>query len=72
MSSPEPFSNIAVSLGEDVLAASGLLTAIYHPIFFLILLVVFIGLLICLLPKLWRGIRMVFARVLRTKAAPRD
>lgn len=68
--SPEPFSNIGVSLGEDVLVASGLLTAIYHPIIFLVLLVVFIGLLIWLLPKLWRGIRLVFARVFGQQAAP--
>ncbi|MBP7081505.1 MAG: DUF4126 domain-containing protein [Rhodocyclaceae bacterium] len=68
--SPEPFSNIGVSLGEDVLVASGLLTAIYHPIIFLVLLVVFIGLLIWLLPKLWRGIRLVFARVFGKQAAP--
>lgn len=70
--SPEPFSNIAVSLGEDVLVASGLMTAIYHPILFLVLLVVFIGLLIWLLPKLLRGIRMVFARVFKAQAAPAD
>jgi len=61
--SPEPFSNLAISLGEDALVASGLLTAIYNPILFLVLLVIFIGLLIWLLPKLWRGFRAVFGRV---------
>ena len=70
--SPEPFSNVAVSLGEDLLVASGLLTAIYNPVLFLVLLVVFIGLLIWLIPKLWRSIRMVFARVFRTEAAHTD
>jgi Domain of unknown function (DUF4126) len=61
--SPEPFSNAAVSLGEDALVASGLLTAIFNPMLFLGLLLVFVCLLIWLLPKLWRGVRSVFLRV---------
>jgi len=60
--SPEPFSNIAASLGEDALVATGLYTAFYYPTLFLILLGVFIILLIWLLPKLLRGIRLVFGR----------
>lgn len=65
--SPEPFSNVAVSLGEDILVASGLLTAIYNPIVFLVMLSIFVGLLIWLLPKLWRGVRMVFGRLFKTQ-----
>lgn len=61
-SSPEPFSNVATSLGEDVVVASGLYAAIYHPIPFLIILGGFVILLIWLLPKLVRGIRMLFGR----------
>jgi len=61
-SSPEPFSNVAASLGEDVMVASGLYAAIYHPIPFLIVLGGFVILLIWLLPKLIRGIRMLFGR----------
>ena len=68
--SPEPFSNVAVSLGEDVLVASGLLTAIYNPIVFLVMLGIFVGLLIWLLPKLWRGVRMVFRRLFKTQTTP--
>lgn len=60
--SPEPFSNIATSLGEDALVASGLYTAIYHPVPFLVLLGIFVILLIWLLPKLIRGIRLMFCR----------
>lgn len=55
--SPEPFSNIATSLGEDALVTSGLAVAIFHPLLFLVLLGLFIVLLIWLLPKLWRGAR---------------
>ena len=57
--SPEPFSNIAASFGEDALVASGLWAAIFHPLIFLILLVFFIILLIWLLPKVYRGVRSV-------------
>lgn len=61
--SPEPFSNIAASLGEDALVAGGLYTALAHPWVFLFGLAVFVVLLIWLLPKLWRGIRRVFGAI---------
>ena len=61
--SPEPFSNIATSLGEDVLVGSGLAVAIFHPLLFLVLLGLFVLLLIWLLPKLWRGARAVVGRL---------
>ena len=63
--SPEPFSNITASLGEDALVASGLYTAIYHPVLFLVLLGIFVILLIWLLPKLIRGIRLTFGSFFR-------
>lgn len=62
--SPEPFSNIAASLGEDALVASGLWAAIFHPLTFLVLLALFVLLLIWLLPKLFRGVRAVLGAVL--------
>ena len=52
--SPEPFSNVAASLAEDVTVIGGLALAIAHPITFLCLLAVFVGLLVWLLPKLIR------------------
>jgi hypothetical protein len=58
--SPEPFSNITTSFGEDALVASGLFTAFHWPVVFLVLLGVFVLLLIWLLPKIFRGVRMVF------------
>ena len=62
--SPEPLSNIAASFGEDALVASGLFMALYHPVFFLLLLGLFVALLIWVLPKLIRGIRLLFERIL--------
>lgn len=59
--SPEPFSNWAASVSEDVLVIAGLWAALYHPIVFLLVLVVFIATTIWLLPKIWRGIKRVFA-----------
>jgi isopentenyldiphosphate isomerase len=58
--SPEPFSNWAVSLAEDVAVVAGLWAALYHPWLFLVLLALFLVLLAWLLPKLWRGIRGLF------------
>src|SRR5664279_32216 len=46
--SPEPFSNIVTSLGEDALVTSGLAVAIFHPLLFLILLGLFVLLMIWL------------------------
>ena len=60
--SPEPFSNVGLSLGEDVLVGGGLLLALTHPLIFLALLALFLLLLVWLLPKLWRLIRGLFAR----------
>ena len=63
--SPEPFSNWFVSIGEDVAVIAGLWTALQHPTLFILLLVCFILLMIWLLPKLWRGIKTVFRGILR-------
>jgi len=58
--SPEPFSNIGVSLTEDALVIGGLWTALHYPLVFLIFLVIFLLLMIWLLPILWRGIKGIF------------
>lgn len=61
--SPEPFSNWTASLSEDALVISGLWVALNHPEVFLVGLFIFICLMIWLLPKLWRGIRMLLNRI---------
>jgi len=58
--SPEPVSNWGASLLEDVAVFAGLWVALSYPWLFLALLAVFIGLMVWLLPKLWRGIKTVF------------
>ncbi|WJW75138.1 DUF4126 domain-containing protein [Thiohalobacter sp. IOR34] len=59
--SPEPFSNWTASITEDLMVIGGLWTALNHPWLFLGLLLLFIALMIWLLPKLWRGIKGLFA-----------
>ena len=51
--SPEPFSNWAASFAEDLIVLSGLWVALQNPTLFLVLFVVFLGLLIWLLPKIF-------------------
>ena len=59
--SPEPFTNWAASVTEDVAAVGGLFAALNFPLVFLGFLGVFLILVIWLAPKLWRGIKRVFA-----------
>ena len=67
--SPEPVSNWAASIGEDLAVIGGLWTALYHPLLFLALLLLFVLLMIWLLPKLWRAIRAAIA-YLRDRLRP--
>lgn len=59
--SPEPFTNWAASITEDVVVFAGLGAALYEPTFFLGFLVLFILASIWLLPKIWRGVKGVFS-----------
>jgi hypothetical protein len=59
--SPEPVTNWFASIGEDVAVIAGLWTALYHPVLFLVLLALFILLMIWMLPKIWRGVKKIFA-----------
>jgi hypothetical protein len=61
--SPEPVTNWTASISEDLLVIGGLWTALHHPVLFLIGLVVFVGLMIWLLPKLWRLLKRIFRRI---------
>jgi hypothetical protein len=54
--SPEPFSNVAASFGEDVVVISGLWLMFAHPWLMLALLLLLVIATAWLLPKLWRGI----------------
>lgn len=58
--SPEPFSNIALSLGEDAGVLGGLWLAIAHPVVFLVVLLVFLVAAVLLLIAIARGLRRLF------------
>lgn len=62
--SPEPFSNWAASIGEEMLLLGGLWTMIKFPLVFLAALALFILLALWLMPKLYRALRAMF-RALR-------
>ena len=68
--SPEPFTNWFTSIGEDVAVIAGLWTALHHPLLFLLLLVLFIIAISWLLPRIWSGIRRVFAKLGRLASTP--
>lgn len=59
--SPEPVTNWTASLTEDLVVFSGLWAALNYPIAFLIGLVLFVALVAWLLPKIWSGVKKVFA-----------
>jgi hypothetical protein len=61
--SPEPVSNWSASIGEDLAVIGGVWAALNHPYLFLGFLVLFVGMLVFLLPRLWRGIKAVVARL---------
>jgi hypothetical protein len=70
--SPEPFTNWAASLAEDVAVVASLWTAVNHPALLIVLMIIFIALMIWLLPKLWRGIKQVFRTVARWLSGKKD
>lgn len=62
--SPEPFSNWMTSLGEDVVVIAGLWTALNYPLVFIALLLLFVVMMVWLLPKIWRGVKLVFTALI--------
>ncbi len=61
--SPEPFTNWAASFGEEAAVLGGFWLMLQHPAIFLGLLVLFLLLLVWLMPKLWRFLRAMIARI---------
>ena len=66
--SPEPFSNWAASLSEDLLVPSGLWLALAHPAIFLVMLLVFALAAALLLRAILRGLAALLAQ-LRARTA---
>lgn len=71
--SPEPFSNWALSLVEDLLAIGAVVLAVLHPAVILVVILIFLLLLAWILPKVLRSIRRMIsaarAFVARRRAA---
>ncbi len=61
--SPEPFTNWALSIGEDVAVIAGIWASLQHPVPFIIAMVLFIMLTIWLLPKIYRGIKVLLGKI---------
>lgn len=61
--SPEPVTNIAASFGEEGLLLGGGWLALTQPMIFLGVLIAFILVMIWLIPKLWRGIKMMLKNI---------
>ncbi len=55
--SPEPFSNIILSVLEDILTVGLAILAAFHPIAILVVVLLFLVLMIWLAPKVYRSIR---------------
>jgi len=55
--SPEPFSNVAVSLVEDTLVAGGLYLLVKHPWVMAGITLVFLSLFVWLAPRIYRALR---------------
>jgi hypothetical protein len=56
--SPEPYSNVAVSLAEEAFIVVALAVLWLSPITALLTLVVAFSVVVCFLPKVWRAIRI--------------
>ncbi len=71
--SPEPFSNWAASVGEDIAVLGALWLTFHHPLIMLVLIAVFLALVVWLVPKLFRLARRGFQALrerLRKKEVP--
>ncbi len=67
--SPEPFTNIGLSLAEDTMVAGGLALAIANPIIFLVMLLIFVMALVVLIRFILKGLTAVINK-LSARPAP--
>ena len=61
--SPEPFSNIALSLFEDVVTFGSTLLMAFYPVLILVLIGIFMLVALWLVPKIVRALRRLMARL---------
>jgi hypothetical protein len=63
--SPEPFSNIFLSIFEDALTIGSTILMVFHPVVILVIIVIFLVLAIWLVPKAYRRLRDGITRLRR-------
>jgi len=63
--SPEPVSNVTASLVEDGVAFGSILLAVFYPIAIIVMVIVFVGASILILPKIISFLRRIFNRFRR-------
>ena len=68
--SPEPFTNWAASITEDIVAFAGIWAAFQHPYLMLVLVLGFLALAIYLVPKILRGLRTLFQKLFGSRQQP--
>jgi hypothetical protein len=61
--SPEPASNIAASLGEDVVAVGSIAIAPFYPVIVIVVVVIAVIASVILVPRIFRYLRSVMARL---------
>ena len=61
--SPEPFSNWTASVAEDIAVIGGIWLALYNPVIFLVIFIIFLLTSIWLLPKLINGITILIRKI---------
>jgi Domain of unknown function (DUF4126) len=61
--SPEPFSNIFLSLAEDIFTIGLTAVAAFHPIVILVIIFIFMLLLVWVGPKIFRAIRSMLRQI---------
>jgi hypothetical protein len=61
--SPEPFSNIALSLAGDAAVPAGVWLAVNHPVVTFVIVLIAVVLAIILVRVIYRGLRSVLARL---------
>jgi hypothetical protein len=58
--SPEPFTNIGLSLVEDAVAIGSSILMVFHPVVILCVVIVFVALAVWMIPRIARALRRIF------------
>jgi hypothetical protein len=70
--SPEPFSNVALSLVEDVIAFGSTLLMVFYPVLILVVIAVFVIVALYIVPKIVRALRRLYAKFKSLLGAPAE